>query len=270
MLKKLVKYGNSNALIFDKAILELLNIEEGAILKIRTDGTSIILTPQTNIASEKISETYTSDQAFPDATMKEMFKHFVLPAESQKTLEAEYKTLLQKHTELSEQLTRHAHYNDELAQFKQNYKNNPAKATAQFKTMRYSLCPALKIVEQELDAFLAKLEPFRKDKELINSAAPKHSKKESAMYKEDYAALASEISAIQKKYEHAYNKATELANDPAYLHEMQLLTEKYNVDKNSTKYITAINELNNKYNPDLQKAMDEMKAIVPKYTQLKK
>jgi len=46
MLKKLVKYGNSNALIFDKAILELLDIEEGSVLKIKTDGKSIILTPQ--------------------------------------------------------------------------------------------------------------------------------------------------------------------------------------------------------------------------------
>lgn len=37
MLKKLVKYGNSNALILDRAILELLNINEGAVLKLHTD-----------------------------------------------------------------------------------------------------------------------------------------------------------------------------------------------------------------------------------------
>lgn len=46
MLKKLVKYGNSNALILDRAILELLNISEGAILKLHTDGKSLIITPQ--------------------------------------------------------------------------------------------------------------------------------------------------------------------------------------------------------------------------------
>ena len=45
MLKKLVRYGNSNALVLDKAILELLNISEGSVVKISTDGKSIILTP---------------------------------------------------------------------------------------------------------------------------------------------------------------------------------------------------------------------------------
>jgi antitoxin component of MazEF toxin-antitoxin module len=45
MHKKLVKYGNSTALIIDRAILELLNIHEGSIVKLRTDGTSLIITP---------------------------------------------------------------------------------------------------------------------------------------------------------------------------------------------------------------------------------
>lgn len=45
MLKKLVKYGNSNALILDRAILELLNIREGAVVKLQTDGKSLIITP---------------------------------------------------------------------------------------------------------------------------------------------------------------------------------------------------------------------------------
>lgn len=46
MIKKLVKYGNSQAIILDKSILELLNIQEGSLLKLRTDGTSLIITPQ--------------------------------------------------------------------------------------------------------------------------------------------------------------------------------------------------------------------------------
>src|SRR5438445_13238172 len=45
MLKKLVKYGNSNALILDRAILELLNISEGAVVKLHTDGKSLVITP---------------------------------------------------------------------------------------------------------------------------------------------------------------------------------------------------------------------------------
>ena len=63
MLKKLVKYGNSNALILDKAILELLDIQEGSTIKIRTDGKSIIITPHLKVELDKINETFTHDQA---------------------------------------------------------------------------------------------------------------------------------------------------------------------------------------------------------------
>lgn len=45
MLKKLVKYGNSNALILDRAIMDLLNIQEGSAVKLHTDGKSLIITP---------------------------------------------------------------------------------------------------------------------------------------------------------------------------------------------------------------------------------
>src|SRR4029077_1240225 len=48
MLKKLVKYGNSTALVLDRAILELLNMKEGALVKLKTDGTSLIITPEHN------------------------------------------------------------------------------------------------------------------------------------------------------------------------------------------------------------------------------
>ncbi|HEV2600658.1 MAG TPA: AbrB/MazE/SpoVT family DNA-binding domain-containing protein [Candidatus Babeliales bacterium] len=52
MLKKLVKYGNSNALILDKAIMELLNMKEGSVVKFKTDGKSLIITP---VEGEKAS-----------------------------------------------------------------------------------------------------------------------------------------------------------------------------------------------------------------------
>lgn len=46
MLKKLVRYGNSHALVLDKAILELLNITEGSVVKLHTDGKSLVITPE--------------------------------------------------------------------------------------------------------------------------------------------------------------------------------------------------------------------------------
>ena len=44
MLKKLVKYGNSNALILDKTILALLGLEEGAPVKMTIHGNQLVIT----------------------------------------------------------------------------------------------------------------------------------------------------------------------------------------------------------------------------------
>ena len=48
MLKKLSKYGNSTTLVIDKAILELLNLNESSIVKLKTDGKSLIISPVEN------------------------------------------------------------------------------------------------------------------------------------------------------------------------------------------------------------------------------
>jgi len=57
MLKKLVKYGNSNALVLDRAILDLLNIGEGSVVKLSTDGKSLTITP------EKVTDTNANEVA---------------------------------------------------------------------------------------------------------------------------------------------------------------------------------------------------------------
>lgn len=45
MVKTLTKHGNSLALVIDKPILELLNIDADTPLSIRTDGKSLIIEP---------------------------------------------------------------------------------------------------------------------------------------------------------------------------------------------------------------------------------
>ena len=63
MLKKLAKYGNSTTLVIDKAILELLNMNESTIVKLKIDGPSLIVTPASAIAeNEKVS--YSRSEAF--------------------------------------------------------------------------------------------------------------------------------------------------------------------------------------------------------------
>jgi antitoxin MazE len=45
MLKKLTKHGNSLALVIDKGVLELLNIDDQTPLEISTDGTLLLISP---------------------------------------------------------------------------------------------------------------------------------------------------------------------------------------------------------------------------------
>lgn len=64
MYKKLARHGNSNALLLDKPILELLNITENTQLKITTDGTSLIITPvQHDVADQQSAD---SNKPFRD------------------------------------------------------------------------------------------------------------------------------------------------------------------------------------------------------------
>ncbi len=46
MKKRLVRHGNSRALVIDKAILDLLKIDDDTELEVTTDGRSLTVTPQ--------------------------------------------------------------------------------------------------------------------------------------------------------------------------------------------------------------------------------
>lgn len=48
MIKKLIQHGNSSALIIDKPIMELLNIDVDTHLELSTDGVNIIISPVKN------------------------------------------------------------------------------------------------------------------------------------------------------------------------------------------------------------------------------
>jgi antitoxin MazE len=53
MVKKLIKHGNSLALVIDKPILELLHIEPTTPFEIISDGRSLVLTPIRSDEQEK-------------------------------------------------------------------------------------------------------------------------------------------------------------------------------------------------------------------------
>jgi antitoxin component of MazEF toxin-antitoxin module len=52
MTKKLIRHGNSAALILDKALLDLLKVEMDTPLEVTTDGRNIIVSPQVNARAE--------------------------------------------------------------------------------------------------------------------------------------------------------------------------------------------------------------------------
>lgn len=54
MVKKLVKHGNSLALILDKPILDLLRIDADTELSVTTDGKSLVVSPGDPARAEKI------------------------------------------------------------------------------------------------------------------------------------------------------------------------------------------------------------------------
>ena len=54
MTKKLIRHGNSAALVLDKAILELLNVRMDTSLEVTTDGKNIIISP---LATQKAEAT---------------------------------------------------------------------------------------------------------------------------------------------------------------------------------------------------------------------
>ena len=53
MVKKLIKHGNSAALVIDKPIMELLNITNETTFELTTDGKNLILSPQVDSYREK-------------------------------------------------------------------------------------------------------------------------------------------------------------------------------------------------------------------------
>ncbi len=66
MLKKLTRHGNSLALVIDKGVLDLLNIDDQTPLEISTDGTLLLISPvrdekrkkQFRKALEKVNNKY--------------------------------------------------------------------------------------------------------------------------------------------------------------------------------------------------------------------
>ena len=64
MIKKLVRHGNSRALIIDKPILEIIGADEDTSFTITTDGRSLTITPVKSEEEERrIAFEYAAEEA---------------------------------------------------------------------------------------------------------------------------------------------------------------------------------------------------------------
>lgn len=102
MLKKLAKYGNSTTLVIDKAILELLNMDESSMVKLQTDGKSLIVTPVSSLEKNNVS--YTLDEAMQAAKageLKKMENNSVNPAQFQEMSSEFQREVFQKNSTAS-------------------------------------------------------------------------------------------------------------------------------------------------------------------------
>jgi antitoxin MazE len=57
MVKRLTKHGNSLALVIDRGVLDLLEIDAGTPLSVTTDGKSLVVTPVKHERAERAFRT---------------------------------------------------------------------------------------------------------------------------------------------------------------------------------------------------------------------
>ena len=75
MIKRMVQHGNSSALIIDKPIMELLNIDSDTPLEIATDGQNIIISPVNDAnRMKRLEKTLLNINKKHESTLKKLAK----------------------------------------------------------------------------------------------------------------------------------------------------------------------------------------------------
>ena len=244
MLKKLVKYGNSNALVLDKAILELLDIAEGSLVKIKTDGKAIIITAhQASATQEKIIPVISHNEVLTEAATKEMLKQYKHLDKAQKELFEQEWSL--SHQQLTDNFT---HAEKQLQEITEEYPDTTSdEYQAKMNCLQKTVTSKSQNILEKMNDLPAKL------------GLPSPTEKQIADMQADFAEHFKKHAATQAK-------VAQVINDPEYMHELQLLSEKYaNHDGDSTEYLKATREVLWKYVPEMCQADAEMTAIAKKY-----
>ncbi len=170
MIKKLVRYGNSNALVIDRAILELLNISEGSLVKMSTDGKSLIVTPEAN-SCQVITTEDVADQIgmFMAENMRKAMEPFIStitndPVKMQQTMNlynnpellkektAAVTVIMDKYkTDRAKLMTPEAIDAIQAIQAKYKDRMNAPEYIKEMTDLTYSIAPNLRNMQAEID-----------------------------------------------------------------------------------------------------------------------
>lgn len=179
MLKKLVKYGNSNALILDRCILALLDISEGAVVKLRIEGDTLIIKAEKNMKAtdvlmaeiESIDERTTlwTSSSTPmmeivkkntrdfcskmegDSNSMELLKEWIPGTENYQKLQEAYGKIMQKYQEEMKPLSSEA-FQKEIQKLNNKYKKemNSAEYYRELLALRLKFSPGLAEMDKEM------------------------------------------------------------------------------------------------------------------------
>lgn len=171
MLKKLAKYGNSTTLVIDKAILELLNMDESSIVKLHTDGKSLIITPVVNAEKGKISASAEEiTRSAMDNVRTITVKNLQNMPEEMKAkaanpnpeMERELKEHFARHMKTLQEITKGIESNEEYAEalkvLEQKFdpKTQPTEYMEEFLKLRSQFFPGFAEMDKELKAITEK------------------------------------------------------------------------------------------------------------------
>ncbi len=163
MLKKLAKYGNSTTLVIDKAILELLNMNESSVVKLTTNGNSLTITPVTSIdEDEKVSyDTYealvAAKQSF-ERKLERKTAHKELDKELQIKAKQDFHRVFKKHAEVfirfNTQIMPGQEYQDALKGIleKIDPANEPEAFYQEINKLKVKLCPESVDLDKDIKA----------------------------------------------------------------------------------------------------------------------
>lgn len=259
MLKKLVKYGNSTALVLDKAILELLGMAEGSVVKIKTDGVSLIITPQEKVEALG-TEPVDPEKVLAEASRKMHAEHYQIEP-SVDDMNELGQALMQvnlRYKPLVDRLTKNADYLEAVAKLQKKYKNPEQYA----------------ILGQEILAlqkqYVPEYEDYQKELTAIQEAFDKKFGAKKPVQPNTMAIMTELFRArfADPKQIEMMHKDMALQNNEEYRHELMLLAEKYQHNLSSSDYINAFKELRYKYIPEARELDEATTSKLKSLTEL--